>query len=252
VARHRRSAAAPGGRHPLALAARTAASGRVRALKAWVDGSSFLVADIPGELEAALEELGFSRAGGCFRRSFRADPEKVVRTYTRFARHLEEIVLQTARVRSAQWEDALERLLRRIGGARLDWWLTGSAALAVRGLDVAPRDLDLVTGDDGAHVLAELLEDALVEPLQPADWFCRWWGRAFLGARVEWVGGVGPAADEPEPSDFGLVAAASLEAVSWRGHTLRVPPLELQLEVSERRGLGERVALIRAAREPSP
>jgi hypothetical protein len=216
-----------------------------------VDGSSFVVGDVPRELEAALVELGFSGETGGFRRSFRADPEDVRRTHARFARHLEEIVLQMARVLPVPWDEALELLFRRIGGARVDWWLTGSAALAVQGVDVAPRDLDLVTDDDGAHALAELLEDALVEPLQPADWFCRWWGRAFLGARVEWVGGVGPAADEPEPSDFGLVAAASLEAVSWRGHILRVPPLELQLEVSERRGLGERVALIRAAREPS-
>src|SRR5207244_3301736 len=123
-------------------------------------------------------------------------PEDVRRTHARFATHLDVILLQTARVLPVPWGEALELLLRRLDGANVDWWLTGSAAVAVRGVDVAPRDLDLVTDDEGAHVLAELLEDALVEPLQPVDWFCRWWGRAFLGARVEWVGGVGPAADE--------------------------------------------------------
>jgi Phosphoribosyl-dephospho-CoA transferase MdcG len=246
VARHRRPGAAPGGRHALALAARAAASGHVPALKTWVDGSRYVVGEVPGELEGALVELGFSRDGACFRRSFAVDPADVLRTHARFAEHLEELVLQTARLRPAPWDDALELLLQRIGGAGVDWWLTGSAALALRGAEVAPRDLDLVTDDTGAQLLAEHLADVLVEPLQPADWFCRWWGRAFLGARVEWVGGVGSTADEPEPTDFGLVAAESLETVAWRGHAVRVPPLALQLAVCERRGLGDRAARIRA------
>ena len=230
----------------MAGAARAAASGHVRALRTWVDGSSYVVGEVPGELEAALAELGFSGDGGWFRRSFAVDPADVLRTHAWFAEHLEELVLQTARLRPAPWDDALEEFLRRIGGAEVDWWLTGSAALAVRGAEVAPRDLDLVTDDAGAQLLAERLVDVLVEPLQPVAWFCRWWGRAFLGARVEWVGGVGPAADEPEPTDFGLVAAASLETVAWRGNAVRVPPLSLQLAVCERRGLGDRAARIRA------
>jgi hypothetical protein len=90
-------------------------------------------------------------------------------------------------------------------------------------------------------------EDALTEPaVEVEGWFCRWFGRAWLGARIEWVGGVTDAADRPEPSDFGLVAAAALSEVRWQGLTVRVPPIELQREVSKRRGLGERVRLIDA------
>ena len=66
----------------------------------------------------------------------------------------------------------------------------------------------------------------------------------MLGARVEWVGGVGPAADEPQPTDFGLAAAARLEVVPWRGWQIRVPPLDLQRAVSLRRALHDRVRLI--------
>jgi hypothetical protein len=57
---------------------------------------------------------------------------------------------------------------------------------------------------------------------------------------------VGPAADHPEPTDFGLVAAGRLQRVRWRTLELRVPPLDLQRAVSARRGLHERVALIDA------
>ena len=62
--------------------------------------------------------------------------------------------------------------------------------------------------------------------------------------RVEWVGGVTPAADEPQVSDHGPTAANSLQAIRWRDWDVRVPPLRLQRAVSARRGMPDRVALI--------
>ena len=126
--------------------------------------------------------------------------------------------------------------------------LVGSAALAVRGLDVAPGDLDLIVDSAGAQRLGDILLDSLIEPVRPTTgWVGDWFGRAFLHASVEWVGGMSPAVDLPAPTDFGPTAAARLETVRWRGHNLRVPPLDLQLAVSERRGLADRAALIRQA-----
>ena len=89
--------------------------------------------------------------------------------------------------------------------------------------------------------------DYLIEPVTQVNWFCRWWGRAFLYARIEWVGGVDERADQPTVSDFGSTAARRLETVSWQGHAIRVPPLDLQREVSQRRGLTNRVAQIERA-----
>src|SRR5205823_13602883 len=113
----------------------------------------------------------------------------------------------------------------------------GSAARAVRGARVEPRDLDLISDAGGAERLADALADVLVEPVVDGGWLGERWLRAFAGARIECVGGVHPDADAGRPSDYGPVAAAGLETVEWRGNLLRVPPLELQLQVSERRGL---------------
>jgi hypothetical protein len=52
--------------------------------------------------------------------------------------------------------------------------------------------------------------------------------------------------DVPLPCDFGPVAASRLETVTWEDWQLRVPPLDLQRAVSQRRGLADRVALIDA------
>jgi hypothetical protein len=207
-------------------------------------GSEFRISDVPDELLPGVRKAAFTDGGGHWRRTFPAGTPHLDRAWANFQQLIEPCLRQAAGLDPVPWQDALSEVCRRLNGAGVGWWLTGSAALAVRGIPVAPGDLDLVVTDEDARRVGDLLLDGLIEPVVPADWFCRWWGRAMLGARVEWVGGVGAAADEPEVTDFGLVAAARLEAVRWQEHTIRVPPVELQRAVSARRGLWERVRLI--------
>ena len=98
------------------------------------------------------------------------------------------------------------------GTEDVDWWLTGSAALAIRHVAVVPRDIDLVveTGED-AEKLGEALSNWLVEHvLRSEGWVARWFGRSFKAARIERVGEVEAWVDLPEPSDFGPVARRNL------------------------------------------
>lgn len=194
-------------------------------------------------LRGAGLDLGFHERGGELVRSFPVESPAL----DRFVEHAEELFLQAAGIRPVPWREALRDLLARLEGAGLDWWLTGSGALAVRGVPVEPRDLDLVVDLDGSRRLGELLEDVLVEPtVISSGWIADAFGRAFLHARVEWVGGVHPDVDEHGPCDFGPTAAARLDTVVWHGHEIRVPPLELQIAVAERRGLAERAAAARS------
>jgi hypothetical protein len=69
-----------------------------------------------------------------------------------------------------------------------------------------------------------------------------WFGRAFAGALIEWVAGV--------RADVGLLeqgpeAARRRERVVWRGHEILVSPLDVQLAVSEVRGLTAQADAIR-------
>jgi hypothetical protein len=91
------------------------------------------------------------------------------------------------------------------------------------------------------------MAELLVEPVAASSgWIADAFGRAFPGARVEWVGGVHPDVEQFGPCDFGPSAAARRETVVWEGHELLVPPLDLQIAVSDRRGLADRVAAARA------
>jgi hypothetical protein len=206
----------------------------------------FIITELdPLYREAALE-LEFHQVADGFARTFPTNSPHLDRAYQNFARYAEALILQTARVQPAPWEQALLTLLEKIQGQNLDWWLVGSVALAVRGIDISPRDIDLSLADGDAHKLADLLLDYLIEPVQATeDWFCNWFGRAFLHMRLEWVGGVDGRADDPEISDFGPTAASRRESIDWHGYRLYVPPLELQLRASELRGLTERTEKIK-------
>jgi hypothetical protein len=208
------------------------------------DHTEFRLADLPDGLVPAARKSAFTHRDGLWIRTFPRDAPHLDRAWDNFTRLAEPWLRQAAGLDPVPWRDALAEVCRRLTPAGVDWWLAGSAALAARGAPVIPGDLDLVVAGPDSRRVGDLLLDALVEPVVPADWFCESFGRAVLGARVEWVGGVGPAADQPEVTDFGLVAAARLETVRWREWEIRVPPLDLQRAVSARRGLGERVKVI--------
>jgi len=74
---------------------------------------------------------------------------------------VELMVLQSARLRPVDWESALQVFVDRMSDAVIGWWLYGSAALAVRGVDVMPGDLDLAVEDSRA--VGEVMRDLLVE-----------------------------------------------------------------------------------------
>jgi hypothetical protein len=196
--------------------------------------------DVEDELRDAVAELAFAPDGAAFVRTFPADAPHAEAAACRFVTCAERLVRQCARLEPVPWEDALATLIDRAGTD--GWWLVGSAALAVRGARVEPRDLDVISDADGCVRIADALADRLVEPLAGGGYLGEWWLRAFAGARIECVGGVHASV---EPADFGPAAAARLDTVQWRGHRLRVPPLDLQLQVSERRGLDDRVRAIR-------
>jgi hypothetical protein len=194
-----------------------------------------------------LVHMGFSRSGDTdHARDFPATPH-IARIHENFARHLEEILQQGARLRPIPWDRALREFLRRMEASGVDWWLSGSAALAVRGIDVAPGDLDFVVSD--ARGVGEIFSDLLVYPVtKMKGWAAEWFGCAFHEAVFEWVAVVHPDAFYgPGPHEQGPEAVSRLETVDWEGHLIRVTPLDLQLAVAELRSQHERAAKIRTA-----
>lgn len=207
----------------------------------------FIISEADPKYHDAIRHLYYEEENNDFAKSFPSDAPHIDKCYNNFERHIEQIILQMAGVQSVPWDKALLAYLKKIGVENIDWWLCGSAALAVRGIDIMPHDIDVITDEAGAYRIGEILQDHLFEPIVDTQgWICRVFGKAFLYAVIDIAGGMDESVDKPEPSDFGPVAASHLETVKWRGYELRVPPLELQLRQSERRGLTDRTAKIRS------
>jgi hypothetical protein len=180
----------------------------MRAFSVHGDELQLGLADVPAELRPAVEELGFARAGAVFVRRFPGSAQYAAQAAERFELTAERMVAQTARLEPAGWESTLETLCERTAG--IEWSLVGSAARALRGQDVAPRDVDVVAAVEAAETLAAAVADLLVEPLVEGGWLGERWFRAFGEARLECVGGIHQS------------VATSLETVIWRGHKLQV------------------------------
>lgn len=97
-----------------------------------------------------------------------------------------------------------------------------------------------------------VLADCIIEPAQPFMigldlWMAERFVRGFLHVCIEWIAEV----TELARGDVGLQALREAETISWRGHTLRVPPLSLQFEVNVARGRAERAQMVRSLLEAS-
>jgi hypothetical protein len=202
------------------------------------------------DLQAVLPALAYAAEGD--REFVRRFPLRAVTPaiYGRFSACVSRLLAHAARREPPPWEESLERLRGMLDAERLEWMLGGSAALAIRGVAVTPRDIDFVVADHQAT--ARALANFLIEPPLPSGgrWVAEWFGRAWAGTRIEWVAETRPDLDDHDwTSDIGPAAVAGAETLLWHDLRFRVPPLGLQLAVARERGLQDRVRAIEALTE---
>jgi hypothetical protein len=225
------------------LAGSTAGGDGVRISTGIEDGwRTIRISDAGPGRRAALEEIGF--------------PPDLIQRYPPGTRYFDravanlrqalgEMVIQKSARTPAGWSVPFRDLLGRAGEARVPLAVVGSVALAIRGVDVCPGDIDVITTLEGADALAESYQDALVVPLFTRPGFGRF-GRACTGGiRVEWLGNAARVQEGPWPLAAAAWSIASpFEEVCWENRLLRVPPLEVQRAVEVRRQRPDRVAAI--------
>ena len=200
------------------------------------------VVDADRGQRAALVELGF---GPDLIRRYPPGTRHFDRAVANARQWLDEMVRQRVTAAAPAWAAALGDLLDRAGQARIPLAVVGRLAQAVRGVDVRPGDIDVITTVEGADALGDAYRDVLVVPVADEPGFGTW-GRAFTGGiRVEWLGNPARAQQGPWPLDAQRWTIASpFEEISWESRVLRVPPLELQRRIELSRQRLDRVAAI--------
>jgi hypothetical protein len=196
----------------------------------------------PGQ-QTALAELGF---GADLVRRYPPGTRYFDRAVANLRQDLDEMVRQSITTGTPPgWAGPLEDVLRRAGEARVPVAVVGSAALAARGVDVRPGDIDVITTTEGADALADSYQESLVMPVGTVPGFGRF-GRAFTGGiRVEWLGKPARVHEGPWPLAASAWSIASpFEEIGWETRILRVPPLEVQRQIEVHRQRPDRVAAI--------
>jgi hypothetical protein len=93
--------------------------------------------------------------------------------------------------------------------------------------------------------ISDIFSDHLIEPIVDTNgWVTKDFGVIFRHARIDIASDPQESLDDPEPIDCGPYAKANLEEVNWRGFVIRVPPLQLSLNVNKQRGRTDRVEAI--------
>jgi hypothetical protein len=202
----------------------------------------FLVTELnDSDLEEAALALAYEQTPYGYGRAFPSRTPQLVESYERFAASIETLLLQKAGRVSVPWQEALSAFLDRVASLPITWFLTGSAALAVRGIPIEPGDLDLgVPKLEDGIILDHALQDTIIEPPRAFPPIGGHFTRIFLHACIEWLTGI----TELAGGDVGLEAFRRAEPVQWQGYTLLVPPLDIQLAVNRDRGRMERSELI--------
>ncbi|MFW9853060.1 MAG: nucleotidyltransferase domain-containing protein [Candidatus Thorarchaeota archaeon] len=142
--------------------------------------------------------------------------------------------------------DVLKTLHSRLHETDITWIIGGSLALALEGLDVTPRDIDLFTDKEGAYKIEELFAEFLVRNVSfsTKDNIRSHYGALNInGIEVEIIGFI-----EFQNEDGTWYGGRELEDVKWifKLDNIEIPlmKLESQLKGYKRIGRKSRITLI--------
>ena len=152
---------------------------------------------------------------------------------------------QVGYFKTTPWEKALFDFADSLRNTGINWWLTGSCAVCLRGILLKPHDIDIMVNSSDVQKISDLFSDFIFEPIRDTSgWVTKDFGVLFTTARIDIASDPVASLDDPVPVDCGPYARDHLEKVEWKGITIKVPPLQLSLNANRRRGRMDRVKAI--------
>lgn len=209
----------------------------------------FEVSDYDGKYEDVLKASFYVPKEGMFIKEYSKKDiysGNIESIRTNFLKYGKEMFDQMAYLKEAPWEEGLKEFIKKAKKQNIDWWLTGSCALNARGITVNPHDIDIMLNSKDENKIIEIFGDSMIEPLcNSEDWVVKKFAVLFLKTKIDLAFDPLDSLDKPEPSDCGPYAQNHLEEITWNREKIKVPPIELQLNINKRRGRTTRVRLIK-------
>ena len=144
--------------------------------------------------------------------------------------------------RNPRWRPVLREIIRRLDEANVRYTVVGGTSLALHGLPLPVKDLDIETDPAGAYRFTELFAAHIVEPvtLKESRSYRSHFGRFdFAGVQVEVMGRL----ERREGAGWVPTEVINTESVDLEGMPVRVSWLEEEMLAYIRRGRLDRAAL---------
>ena len=154
-----------------------------------------------------------------------------------FTKYGEIAIKQQLKLLETPWRKALDLFIPEMKKAGVDWYIHGSAAMALWGIKAAPKDINIIVPNysDFDRVREHFYRFA-IKPIERCEnWVMSGGGEIFMEASI----GIWVHNKEYEPYDM-----SKLEKIVYNGENICVSSLEMLKQDNEYFGRPERVALI--------
>lgn len=200
------------------------------------------------ESEASVVKASyFEEQGDSWLKIFSVDSLMFDHDFPEMEKNLKGFIQQEAgrEFNKTAFENALEWVCETHKREGIYWWLPGSAALYVRGLDVEPHDIDLMVYKKDLRAIEECVKPYIVEPFHHVtDWMVKGFGVVNYNCRIDYSFEPETWVDDQGAVDFGPYAENNLETIAWKDFDIKVPSLHLHLPGNEARGRNSIVSQI--------
>ena len=216
-------------------------------LNSYIIGSDirFEISDFDMKYEKVLKMCFYKKDGDKFYKNFPQKYPYIETIQKNFSLYGRKMFDQLGYFSNVPWDKALYEFCLIAKNENIKWWLTGSCASCLRGIEFNPHDVDIMIDSSDVNKIIDMYSEYLIEPIINTNgWLTKDFGVLFLNARIDIASDPVEELDNPVPIDCGPTARDNLEKIDWNGFKLYIPPIEYQLNANRLRKRTNRVKLI--------
>jgi len=141
--------------------------------------------------------------------------------------------------------DKLLNIAKKLNDNKIKWFLSGSVAAKVYGVEINPKDINIVVDLKDLEKIQDLFKNEIIIPVERCDdWIAKGYGTMYDEIPVDFVFDISEELDSPEPIDCGPYAWNHLNEIKIKEQIIPLPDLNLLYNINKRRNRVERANLI--------
>jgi hypothetical protein len=207
----------------------------------------FGLTDLTAEEKNLLSEDFYSNENEVYFKKHSETIPEIELIAKNYKKNIEKIINQRLRKEKTDWKTALKFIAEELKKTDIKWYVSGSCALALRGIEVEPKDLNLIfENKEDKEKIKNILGKYAIEPIAECkDWILELYGAAYIeNCFIDIASGLKDDLNHPDPIDSSPYAIENLEEINWEGYNLKIPPIQLSLNINKKRKRLETVKLI--------